>query len=350
GGRPGQAGAHRARRLPHRRPRPRRARGAGAREGDQRDPRALAPDHSRHCARRAGEGDHDQRRARGRRHGDERGTRRGLGRPRRALHDAGRAAPGRCGVARASARAPRRGGRHRGRARPSAFGAERGRAPPLPPRPRPRNRARLRAGRGGGGRGERRELHRRARRPDARRPRAAGRRRPCGGRARPGRRPRSPRSTLRTTSRNLVSNDAFEIRPVRTIEEAQRCVALQKEVWGPSFTEIVPPAILWAAQKLGGVTAAAYDAEGTLAGFVFGITGFEDGRLVHWSDMLAVRPDLRDRGLGARLKRYQRDALLPLGVQTVYWTFDPLESKNAYLNFGRLGIIAREYHRDFYGR
>ena len=147
-----------------------------------------------------------------------------------------------------------------------------------------------------------------------------------------------------------MSRDDFEIRPVRTIGEAQRCVALQKEIWGPSFTEIVPPAILWAAQKLGGVTAAAYDVDGNLAGFVFGITGFEDGRLVHWSDMLAVRPDVRNRGLGARLKRYQRDALLPLGVRTVYWTFDPLESKNAYLNFGRLGVIAREYHRDFYGR
>jgi len=147
-----------------------------------------------------------------------------------------------------------------------------------------------------------------------------------------------------------VSDVAFEIRPVRTIEEAQRCVALQKEIWGAAFSELVPPAILWAAQKIGGVTAAAYDADDRLAGFVFGMTGIQEGRLVHWSDMLAVRPDLRDRGLGVRLKRYQRDALLPLGVETVYWTFDPLESKNAYLNFGRLGIIAREYHPDLYGR
>ncbi|HEX7119908.1 MAG TPA: hypothetical protein VF212_14040 [Longimicrobiales bacterium] len=146
-----------------------------------------------------------------------------------------------------------------------------------------------------------------------------------------------------------MSGDAIEIRPIRTIAETRLCVALQRETWGETFSELVPPAILWAAQRIGGVTAGAFDADGRLAGFVFGMTGVEDGRLVHWSDMLAVRAELRDRGIGARLKRYQRDALLRLGVEVVYWTFDPLESKNAYLNFARLGIIAREYHRDLYG-
>ncbi|HEX6938631.1 MAG TPA: hypothetical protein VF158_04415 [Longimicrobiales bacterium] len=147
-----------------------------------------------------------------------------------------------------------------------------------------------------------------------------------------------------------MNADAFEIRPIRTIDEARLCVTLQREVWGEEFSEVVPPAILWAAQKIGGITAGAFDGAGRLAAFVFGMTGVEDGRLVHWSDMLAVRPDLRDRGLGTRLKRFQRDALLRLGVETVYWTFDPLESKNAYLNFARLGIVARTYHRDLYGQ
>jgi predicted GNAT superfamily acetyltransferase len=31
------------------------------------------------------------------------------------------------------------------------------------------------------------------------------------------------------------------------------------------------------------------------------------------------------------------------------WTFDPLEIKNSYLNFARLGAISRRYERDFYG-
>jgi predicted GNAT superfamily acetyltransferase len=31
------------------------------------------------------------------------------------------------------------------------------------------------------------------------------------------------------------------------------------------------------------------------------------------------------------------------------WTFDPLQSKNAHLNFGKLGVISTRYKPDFYG-
>lgn len=142
----------------------------------------------------------------------------------------------------------------------------------------------------------------------------------------------------------------FEIRPFRTIEEFRACVDLQEETWGQGFSERVAPAILKVAQILGGVSAGAWDEEGALVGFVFGMTGVRDGEVVHWSDMLAVRRGLRDTGLGTRLKAYQRDALLDRGITKMYWTFDPLQSRNAYLNFSKLGIVVREYARDMYGQ
>jgi predicted GNAT superfamily acetyltransferase len=141
----------------------------------------------------------------------------------------------------------------------------------------------------------------------------------------------------------------WTIRPLETIEELHACVALQEETWGHGFSERVPPAILKVAQILGGVSSGAWDDRGTLVGFVFGMTGVRDGEVVHWSDMLAVRRGLRDTGLGAELKAYQRRVLLERGVQTMYWTFDPLQSRNAYLNFSKLGIVVREYARDMYG-
>lgn len=141
----------------------------------------------------------------------------------------------------------------------------------------------------------------------------------------------------------------FDLRPLTTDADLQECIALQKAVWGEHFAEIVPAALLRVVQQVGGVAIGAFTATGALAGFLFGISGIRDGRLAHWSDTLAVHEHFRNRGLGERLKRYQREMLLPLGVEHVYWTFDPLESKNAYLNFARLGVIAREYHRDYYG-
>ena len=141
----------------------------------------------------------------------------------------------------------------------------------------------------------------------------------------------------------------WEIRPLDGAAELRACVRLQETTWGPDFEERVPATILRIAQRVGGIASGAFDAEGELAGFVFGITGPEDGRLVHWSDMLAVRPEARGRGLGEALKRHQREVLLGRGVQTVLWTFDPLEARNARLNLSRLGATAGEYLRDYYG-
>ena len=141
----------------------------------------------------------------------------------------------------------------------------------------------------------------------------------------------------------------FQIRELESWAELEACVRLQKETWGAGFSELVPATVLRIAQRLGGVTAGAFDTDHELAGFVFGLTGVENHEPVHWSDMLAVRADVRSRGLGEALKCYQRDVLMTRGVRRVYWTFDPLESRNAHLNFHRLGAVTREYRRDYYG-
>ena len=138
------------------------------------------------------------------------------------------------------------------------------------------------------------------------------------------------------------------IRDLATAQEYAACVQLQRETWGAHFTEAVPATILRIAQKLGGIAAGAFE-DNQLVGFVFGITGLYDGRIAHWSDMLAVRASHRNRGIGEQLKRYQREAMLARGIDRIYWTFDPLDAKNAHINFNRLGIYAREYVVDMYG-
>jgi len=142
----------------------------------------------------------------------------------------------------------------------------------------------------------------------------------------------------------------YTIRPFVSVDEFRACVELQEETWGRGFSERVPTAILKVSQILGGVAAGAYDPSGHLVGFVFGMTGLRGGQVVHWSDMLAVREEARDGGLGRTLKVYQREQVLALGVEQMHWTFDPLQSRNAYLNFAKLGIVVREYAQDMYGQ
>ncbi len=141
----------------------------------------------------------------------------------------------------------------------------------------------------------------------------------------------------------------MKIRPLETLQEYRECVRLQEEIWGDGFSERAPVSLLKVSSRLGGVVAGAFDDGGRMAGFVFGITGVEEGRTVHWSDMLAVRPEYRNHGLGSRLKAYQRRTLLERGIRVCYWTFDPLRARNAHLNFGKLGVVVREYQRQMYG-
>jgi predicted GNAT superfamily acetyltransferase len=139
------------------------------------------------------------------------------------------------------------------------------------------------------------------------------------------------------------------IRPLSDYGEMKRAVDFQRLIWGAGFTELVPAVVFWFASRTGGIVAGAFDDADTMVAFLFGMTGWDGARPIHWSDMLAVLPSHRGQGLGFALKRYQRDRLLETGVTTVSWTFDPLEARNAHLNFARLGVTSHEYIRDAYG-
>ncbi|MEK7239734.1 MAG: hypothetical protein AAB224_04045 [Gemmatimonadota bacterium] len=139
------------------------------------------------------------------------------------------------------------------------------------------------------------------------------------------------------------------IRDLITHEDRIQCVALQESTWGQGFSERVPAAILQVGPKIGGVTAGAFTADGRLVGFVFGLTGIRNGQLAHWSDMLAVVPELRGTSVGTQLKAWQRAKCEALGVRIMYWTFDPLVSRNAHLNLNKLGARVDEFVENMYG-
>jgi predicted GNAT superfamily acetyltransferase len=143
-------------------------------------------------------------------------------------------------------------------------------------------------------------------------------------------------------------HEDIQVRRLTTLEQFERCVVLQLEVWGYSDGDLIPRRVFLVAHRIGGQVMGAFDGD-TVIGFAMSLPGYRNGMSYLHSHMLAVLPEYRNAGLGRRLKMAQREDAMARGFDLMEWTFDPLEIKNAYLNVTRLGAIVRRYEEDFYG-
>jgi predicted GNAT superfamily acetyltransferase len=137
-------------------------------------------------------------------------------------------------------------------------------------------------------------------------------------------------------------------RRLETFDDLSKVEAVEREVWGLKDNDVIPITAIVATQAAGAIWVGAFDGP-KMVGFAFGFLGLESGHLMIHSHMLAVLPSHRDSDVGVRLKLAQREQALAMGVRRMTWTFDPLQSKNAHLNFSKLGVVSASYRCDFYG-
>lgn len=138
------------------------------------------------------------------------------------------------------------------------------------------------------------------------------------------------------------------IRPLHTLDEFHRCVALAHEVWADAEVDTEPTTTYVVADHTGGQVLGAFDGD-TMVGFTKAFVGVHDHTAYLHSHMAAVLPSYRDRRIGRQLKLFQREDALRRSIRLIEWTFDPLETKNAHFNLNRLGAFSRRYIPNFYG-
>lgn len=142
------------------------------------------------------------------------------------------------------------------------------------------------------------------------------------------------------------------VRAMVSLEEMKQLVELQERIWGyggDRFDHPYPARALFSLAQSGGLVAGV-ELQGRVVGFAvawLGRTGA--GKLYLHSQLVGVLPEFRELGLGYRLKLFQRGYALENGLDLIRWTFDPLQSANAYLNLAKLGGIVRNYAVNYYG-
>ena len=152
------------------------------------------------------------------------------------------------------------------------------------------------------------------------------------------------------------------IRDLQSFEDLKQVDEVEREVWGLSDIDTTPLTLVIATEEAGSIWVGAFDGA-KLIGFAFGFLGLENGRLIVHSHMLAVREPYRNSNLAYNLKLAQRERALAIRVDDgrsdgrmndtliseMTWTFDPLQSRNAHLNFTKLGVVSENYKVEFYG-
>jgi len=152
---------------------------------------------------------------------------------------------------------------------------------------------------------------------------------------------------------NPATSKSVIIRDMEGLADLEQVEMVEREVWGLADRDTTPLTLIIATKEAGSIWVGAFDGP-KLAGFAFGFLGTEHGNLIVHSHMLAVLPPYRDLDLGYKLKLAQRERALAmriqgLQIQEMTWTFDPLQSRNAHLNFGKLGVVSDSYRMNFYG-
>ena len=133
-----------------------------------------------------------------------------------------------------------------------------------------------------------------------------------------------------------------------TARHFEQCVDIQRHAWMMEDIDIVPTNILRVygdnEHPAGFLLGAFHNSD--VVGFILSFpTQIPQICILH---MLAVDPQMQNQKIGEQLM----DALLHHmrlhGIKQLTWTFDPLESRNAYFYIHKYGGICTEYVENYY--
>ncbi|MFD1387251.1 GNAT family N-acetyltransferase [Oceanobacillus oncorhynchi subsp. oncorhynchi] len=137
----------------------------------------------------------------------------------------------------------------------------------------------------------------------------------------------------------------IQCKELKTMAEMEQMQELEGRIWGMAT---IPTHQTLTAVKNGGIMVGAY-ADDQLVGFSYGFAGFDNGKSYLCSHMLGMDQAYRSQGIGKMLKQKQREIAIRKGYDMMKWTYDPLETRNAYLNLTKLNGMCNTYIENCYG-
>lgn len=138
------------------------------------------------------------------------------------------------------------------------------------------------------------------------------------------------------------------VREMQGGEEEAQVIDLLDYIWGRTKDNpVLPREFLRVLGKTGNYISGAF-VDGKLVGASLGLHSSPERLTLH-SHISGVTSNMIGKSIGYALKLHQRAWALSRRIDTIEWTYDPLISRNASFNMGKLGAIPVEYLENFYG-
>lgn len=145
--------------------------------------------------------------------------------------------------------------------------------------------------------------------------------------------------------------DDITIRRAESLDDYRACQHAQKVAWGiTDESYLIPLATMVGVQHHGGLVLGAWGPDGAILGVSFAFLGRIHGRFCLYSQLTGVVPGQQGKGIGNRLKQVQREFARSEGLDSLAWSFDPLQAGNARFNLHHLGATSARFIEDMYGR
>jgi predicted GNAT superfamily acetyltransferase len=144
-----------------------------------------------------------------------------------------------------------------------------------------------------------------------------------------------------------ASTAGVDVCELTSLVDLEAVVRLYATIWGRDPDPPMHLELLRALAKAGNYIGGAFEGD-QLVGACVGFFMAPGRRGLH-SHIAGVARQALGRNVGFALKVHQRAWSLQRELTEIYWTFDPLVSRNAHFNLVKLGATADDYLRNFYG-
>lgn len=136
-----------------------------------------------------------------------------------------------------------------------------------------------------------------------------------------------------------------KIKVIDTYNELRKIATIRSEIW-PNDGAVALDHMKFISQH-GGIVLGAYLQE-NLVGYVYSFPGYKQNQVYLILQNICILPSYQQQKIGeALMKRLKEEAKL-LGYQEMVWTFEPLESVNAYVYLHKMGATSSVYIRNCY--